>query len=65
LCISFGPVLKEFKSTISSSDVLPSLPSDKFESPGVDLRRFPENVFLAACKFSIRALELLPWNSWK
>ena len=54
----FGQVLKDLKHTISSSDILPSSPaSDKFESAGVDFRRLPENVSLAACKFSVRALE--------
>ena len=60
LYISFRCVLTEFKCTISSSDiqVLPSLPSNKFESDWVvDLRRLPENVSLATCKFSIRALD--------
>jgi hypothetical protein len=57
LYISFSWGLKEFKCTISSSDILPSSPSDKFDSAGVDLRRLPENVSLAACKFSMHAFE--------
>jgi len=52
-----GVYIKEFKCTISSSDVLPSSPSDKFDSAGVDLCRLPENLSLATCKFSMRAFE--------
>ena len=57
LYISFGWGLKEFKCTISSSDILPLSPSDKFDSTGVDLRRLPEDVSLADCKFFMHALE--------
>jgi len=52
-----GVYIKEFKCTISSSDVLPSSLSDKFDSAGVDLCRLPENLSLAMCKFSMRAFE--------
>ena len=52
-----GVYIKEFKCTISSSDVLPSSPSDNFDSAGVDLCRLPENLSLGTCKFSMRAFE--------
>ena len=57
LYISFGWGFKNFKFTISSSDVLPSSLSDKFDSAGVDLRHLPEAVSLVDCKFPMHALE--------
>ena len=57
LYISFGGGLEELRYTISSLDVLPSSPSDKFDSTVVDFRRLPGDVFLAEFKFSMRAFE--------
>ena len=48
---------KNFKCTISSSDVLPSSLSDKFDSAGVDLCHLPEAVSLVDCKFPMHDLE--------
>jgi len=52
-----GVYIKEFKCKISSSDILLSSLSDKFDSAGVDLCRLPENLSLVTCKFSMRAFE--------